>query len=126
MIAPPSLHPSGQHYRWVEGQDPNSLPLAPLPQWLLRQFRERSDHSGHSVGYWRDLVREGISEGARNNTIASFAGHLFWHGVAQELITELLLSWNKERCRPPLSDEEVIRTVESIARTHARQEDGSD
>jgi len=32
---------------------------------------------------------------------------------------ELMLAWNAVRCRPPLDDEEVIRTVESIARTHA-------
>jgi hypothetical protein len=33
---------------------------------------------------------------------------------------ELLLSWNRQRCRPPLPDDEVAATVASIARTHAR------
>jgi len=31
-----------------------------------------------------------------------------------------LLSWNAVRCRPPLSDDEVARTVDSIARLHMR------
>jgi len=126
VIAPPSLHPSGQHYQWVEGQDPDSLPLAPLPRWLLRRLQDHPGRPAHPIAYWRDLARQGVQQGERNNTIASFAGHLFWHGVDQDIVTELLLCWNRERCRPPLSGEEVIRTVESIARTHARQEDGED
>jgi len=121
VVAPPSLHPSGQHYRWVEGHDPESLPLAQLPEWLRQHLQEHSERSGHPLGHWRDLARQGVAEGTRNSTVASFAGHLFWHNVDQEVVTELLLCWNRERCRPPLPDEEVIRTVESIARMHTRQ-----
>ena len=65
-------------------------------------------------------MRRGVAEGERNNTIASLTGHLLWHGVDPEVALQLLLCWNRVRCRPPLSDDEVARTVESIRRTHVR------
>ena len=35
IVAEPSVHPSGQPYQWVEGQEPWSHPIAPAPGWLL-------------------------------------------------------------------------------------------
>jgi hypothetical protein len=67
-----------------------------------------------------------VAEGGRNNAIASLSGHLLWHGVDEQVVIELLLCWNRSRCRPPLSDEEVVRTVESIVRTHHRQHPDQD
>jgi hypothetical protein len=64
------------------------------------------------------LVKEGIQEGERNNAIASLAGHLFWHGIDPTVVLDLLLCWNAHRCRPPLPDDEVARTVDSIMRLH--------
>jgi hypothetical protein len=77
--------------------------------------------SGHPLAHWRALVREGVVEGERNSTVASLAGHLLWHGVDAQVAVDLLLAWNSVRCHPPLADEEVARTVESIARLHERQ-----
>lgn len=34
-VAPPSLHPSGQHYVWEASSHPDDLPLAPLPDWIM-------------------------------------------------------------------------------------------
>ena len=63
-----------------------------------------------------------MAEGARNDTIAAISGHLLWHGVDPDVVTELLLCWNRDRCRPPPSEEEVVRTVQSITRLHEREE----
>lgn len=35
VIIPPSLHPSGQRYAWVDGQSPNDLSLPELPTQVL-------------------------------------------------------------------------------------------
>ena len=51
---------------------------------------------------------------------ASLSGHLLWHGGDPEVVIELLLCWNRERCRPPLADEEVGGTAQSITRLHDR------
>lgn len=121
VVAPPSVHPSGRRYTWAAGRAPDAVSLAPLPAWLLHEV-DAAARAGHPPGYWRDLVRRGVGEGERNNTIASLTGHLLWHGVQPEVALELLLCWNRVRCRPPLPDDEVGRTVESITRLHQRRE----
>jgi hypothetical protein len=121
VVAPPSLHASGQRYTWVGDRTPELAALAPLPDWV-RQAVEEPGRLGHPIAHWRRLVREGVREGERNNTIASIAGHLLRHGVDAAVVMEVLLCWNRVRCRPPLVDEEVGAAVESISRLHARDE----
>ena len=35
IVAPPSIHPNGARYAWIEGRDPWSVPLPEAPGWLL-------------------------------------------------------------------------------------------
>lgn len=120
VVAPPSVHASGRRYEWEVSHHPDDTELAAMPGWMLRLALGEAPGRGHPVAYWRELVERGVGEGERNSTIASLAGHLLWHGVDQEVALELLLAWNRVRCRPPLADEEVAATVDSIARTRAR------
>jgi hypothetical protein len=124
IVAPPSLHPSGKHYRWVKGHDPKTISAAQLPDWLLHDLKENGKATGHPMSYWRRVIREGVPQGERNNTIASITGHLLWHGIDPDVVMELLLCWNEVRCCPPLSNEEVIRTVESITHRHEGHGEG--
>jgi hypothetical protein len=116
IVAPPSIHPSGRRYAWVNA--PGAVDLSPLPPALLERVAPRG-RRGHTVRFWRDLLAEGVAEGSRNDSIAALAGHLLWRGVDAHVVTELVLCWNRVRCRPPLADAEVVRTVASIARLHA-------
>ncbi|MGE5089911.1 MAG: bifunctional DNA primase/polymerase [Candidatus Levyibacteriota bacterium] len=115
VVAPPSVHASGRRYAWVAAQGPGECPLAPAPAWIgAPALRAR-----HTRRHWRDLVRAGVPEGQRNASLASLAGRLLWHGVDEEVVLELLLAWNRQRCRPPLPDEEVAAVVASIGRLHS-------
>jgi Primase C terminal 1 (PriCT-1)/Bifunctional DNA primase/polymerase, N-terminal len=116
IVAPPSIHPSGRPYTWAPGRAPDEMTLAPLPRWIMVPIR--GPRIGRSLSDWRCLVREGVAEGERNTTIASLTGHLLWHGVDPDVALELLLAWNRMRCRPPLDDAEVAQVVASIARLH--------
>lgn len=120
IVAPPSVHPSGHRYIWKRSHHPSSTPLADMPNWLIKEATSQAQRKGHPLTHWRMLVRQGVEEGERNNTIASMAGHLLWHDVDPRVVLDLLLCWNAVRCRPPLSDEEVARTVDSIIRLHLR------
>ena len=124
VVAPPSLHASGRRYRWRGGHRPEEAALAEPPAWLLRP--PGIARSGHPPAYWRTRVRDPAREGERNSTIASLAGHLLRHGVDPDVAAELLLCWNRVRCEPPLPDDEVARTVESITQTHRRQREDAD
>jgi hypothetical protein len=119
VVAPPSIHPSGRRYRWRRGHAPDEVALAEPPPWLLRA--PGAARAGHPLAYWRERVRRPVLEGERNATLASFAGHLLWHEVDPDVVTELLLAWNRLRCEPPLTDDEVVRTAASIAATHRRR-----
>lgn len=121
VVAPPSIHPSGRRYVWEPGHDPDARPLAQVPAWLLELLRP-PERRGHALDHWRQLLAEGVDEGERNATLASLTGHLLWHGVDPAVSLELLLGWNRLRCRPPLPDEEVARVVQSIARLHEREQ----
>lgn len=120
IVAPPSIHPSGRPYAWAAGHSPDQIALAPLPRWLYAL--PDGPRAGRSLADWRRLVHEGVPEGQRNSTVASLTGHLLWHGVDPEVALELLLAWNRVRCRPPLDDSEVAQVVNSIARLHAQEE----
>ncbi len=120
VVAPPSIHPSGRAYVWAHGEEAPQDPAA-LPRWMVSLIRRRSDHPGRGMRHWRRLAADGVGEGERNATIASFAGHLNWCGVDPDVIQELMLCWNRVRARPPLDDAEVVRTVESIRRTSTRK-----
>ena len=76
VLAPPSVHPSGKVYAWsVDGADT----FAPAPQWLLAKITapvRRGNTDAPPTESWRDLVRDGVGEGQRNDTITRLAGHL--------------------------------------------------
>ena len=38
VVAPPSRHITGDHYRWIF--DPDEAPLAPIPDWLVTKLTE--------------------------------------------------------------------------------------
>lgn len=122
-VAPPSVHASGRRYHWIDGLGLFEAPLAPCPDWLLELIGPQPENRapGRSPEEWRRLVSEGVEEGARNNAVASLAGHLLRRGVDPYVVLELALIWNRAKCRPPLDDEEVVATVNSIARREARR-----
>lgn len=120
VIAPPSVHPSGARYAWAAGVGPGDRAPAPMPRWLRLWVHDDPARPGHPAAHWRALAHEGVPRGKRNATIASFTGHLLWRGVDPAVVLELMLGWNRLRCRPPLPDDEVARTVESIVRMHER------
>ncbi len=121
IVAPPSIHPGGRPYAWAAGRGPDEVDLAPFPRWLAAPLR--GARAGRSLSQWRELVREGVTEGERNSTIASLTGHLLWHNVDPSIALELMLAWNRMRCHPPLSDEEVAAVVTSITRLHQAEAD---
>jgi archaellum biogenesis ATPase FlaH len=97
VVAPPSVHPSGAVYAWIDPQ----LPLPKLPRWILKPVRQQS-----------------ATEGSRNVSLASLAGSLARAGFPIEHAHDYFLStWNKKN-ETPLEESEVRQTVDSIYRTH--------
>ena len=107
----PAEHPSsGRRYcRSVDSADR----IADAPGWLLAQQKGATVSTTLSPE-WRALI-EGVSEGARNCSLAKLAGHLLRHHVNAFVTLGLLQAWNAVNCTPPLPAADVERIVNSIA-----------
>lgn len=107
----PSLHLSGKRYAWHPERHPFHVPLVNAPEWLLHgvQAVKRS-----SIEEWRELA-QGVSEGGRNEATAKYYGRLLRHHLDPVESLRLLIAWNRTWNDPPLSDDEVIKTANSIA-----------
>jgi len=106
VLAPPSIHPSGMRYEWLI---PPGEELPELPGWVLEKKEEIKEREPG----WVEEAIEGVEEGQRNDTLARLAGHYFGKKLSLEETKKILLDWNKKN-RPPLPEEEVLKTIESI------------
>jgi Bifunctional DNA primase/polymerase, N-terminal/Primase C terminal 1 (PriCT-1) len=111
VVAPPSAHISGGKYEWAVGKD-----LAPMPAWLLNALQQPCTKIASPSADWRELVRNGVTEGKRNAAAARLAGHLLRRYVDPHVTLELLMAWNSVRCAPPLAPPEIKTIVNSIAK----------
>jgi putative DNA primase/helicase len=125
IVAPPSVHPSGQPYRWLRGLSPKDLQLAELPEWILapmlsadaaRAAPEATEAPALPASGDQDASDGVVHEGQRHNFLVRLAGKLRAAGFSVEAIESALLIENARRCRPPLPE----REVQAIARSFAK------
>ena len=113
FIAPGSKHLSGKAYSWFEGQSPDEIKPAVLPEAWLTRLRPRVAPPVRRV---RGDGATDVLEGQRNSHLASVAGKLWRGGVSRDALLAALLSENEKRCRPPLDAGEVEKIANSIAK----------
>jgi hypothetical protein len=119
-IAPPSLHISGKRYVWE--RPPEQAMLAPLPAWLLAAARHpQAPGLATPAATWRELVRNGVGEGGRNDALTRLAGHLLRRDVDPLVTLEILSAWNAARCRPPLAESKIASIVARIGEREMRR-----
>lgn len=63
-----------------------------------------------------NTIGESIIKSTRNQTLASLAGSMRRRGIPQSIIEIALLDSNKQLCKPPLPDNEVLEIAKSISR----------
>src|SRR5215204_101942 len=117
VVAPPSVHPSGARYRWVEGHSE----IAELPAHLLEPESKVHDvtlkpenRSHRGTGFEDDGGP--IYEGVRNRTLFFMALALKDNGAGREEALQILLTQNEARCVPALDEQEVQSIVKSAFR----------
>lgn len=113
IVAPPSLHVSGERYEWALDFDPQLI--ADCPTWLIeRDLKKSRVH---------DLL-DGVAEGGRNGAAARVIGLILsdlpsteWesHGWPQAK------GWNSKN-NPPLGEEELRAVFDSIASREAKKQ----
>lgn len=109
IIAPPSLHRSGQRYAWEPAHDPDDVLLAPMPEWLVTLCRETTARP--------DLDASApIATGQRNRTLFRLGCSMRARGFAGQAILAALQVINATQCVPPLPGVEVRRIATSCMR----------
>src|SRR3989344_5201584 len=129
IVAAPSItkyidkegKPAGGAYEWVV---PPEDGIAEMPEWLLQKIQEQENKKED----WRALMKKDCPEGKRNGVAASIAGGLLrttaiekWEAVAWPTLQK----WNQERCKPPMSENELRTVYESISAAEQERRDAS-
>ena len=121
VLVSPSLHPSGRRYAWSVD---SASAFAAAPEWLIGMSTAVllfDTARPNDPAQWRDLIRNGIPDGCRNDRVTRLVGHLLGRHVDPEVALEIALAINDARCRPPLPRNEVIAIVDSIAGLELRK-----
>lgn len=112
VVAPPSVHASGNQYHWEMSADPfDGTDLAPMPLWMIKLILEDPKSKRTAKEVPRTVI-----EGGRNDALTSLAGSMRRRGMSQAALEAALLAENRERCQPPLDEEEVLKIARSVAR----------
>ena len=109
VVGSPSVHSSGNKYEWIKGRALGECKLAPVPAFLIVQGNENKTPLKN--------LYKGVSEGGRNEALARLAGSWANDGVPLEECISFANAWNEQNV-PPLSLDEVERTVKSIYNKH--------
>jgi DNA polymerase I len=110
IIVPPSLHVSGQQYKWKEGYSPKDLPPATAPEWLLTLIINASRRQNVQP------PDAPIPEGQRNSTLFANGCAMRRRGLSYDAILAALRVENEQRCNPPLADEDLQKIADSAAK----------
>lgn len=108
VVAPPSIHPNGNVYEWVVR--PSQIELADMPEWMIELLKEPEKPQ------IKPLQSAEIVEGGRNDYLTKMAGAMRRKGFSEDAIFSALSIDNREKCRPPLSDGEVLQIAKSVMR----------
>ena len=119
VVAPPSLHPNGNHYEFLN-------PLVPIKHIDslidigidLKQRHKSVTKSVTGQDNWITKALLGVGEGDRNNTCFKLAGYFKNHHPV-DITEKLLLEWNKKNT-PPLDEREILLSIKSAYKNPPR------
>ena len=116
VIAPPSIHPNGNEYRWEVSSRIGEVELPDVPLWLLERMKPRAAE--------RFELPAKVSEGKRNDTLYRLGRSLRARGLAEPEILAALTAANGQRCDPPLPVREIAEIAQSAATEPNRRDFG--
>lgn len=106
IVAPPSIHPNGNTYKWSE--DPIIYGFAEIDE-IVNAFL----HPLEDLGKGSFEIGSEIIEGERNHTLFKAACSLRDKGFDEQAIYSAIMAENQSKCVPPLDDGEINTLVKS-------------
>jgi len=117
-LVPPSLHPSGNFYEWIDIEsDWVTANFGELRGWLegwagVDAESAEPDNGDKRAGPLPDT----IGEGQRDTILTSLAGSLQRRGASHATIMAALTAENEARCKPPLAPRDIEKIARSVGR----------
>jgi hypothetical protein len=122
VVAPPSLHPNGNRYRWMNGSD--QLTPAEMPSWLIdllafEEAEQPSEAPANRIGDGGKWLQEALGKcaiGSRNATGLWLACQLRDDGLSQEYVEEIMRQYAAQvpQNRHRYTEQEAILTTQSV------------
>ena len=116
-VVPPSLHQNGRRYEWEIS--PGDCECAVADEAVY----EFIEHYRPSGAEYKQSVRRGtgaemiallpqeLPEGGRHEPLIKLIGTLNRYGVSDAHIMELIRAENEEKCKPPLTEDELNKEI---------------
>lgn len=123
VVAPPSIHPSGEPYEWSASPDDCEIADADDLVWEFLDYVRPSSTAGEGGGSKPPFELPGEITANRNDTLFRYASSLREKGLDEASIRVLVMDANERLCKPPLPVAEIDRT---IMRTVSRYEPGNE
>jgi hypothetical protein len=116
VLVPPSIHPSGREYTWSAATE-----FADAPHWLLdiitskgRPADKPEPVQATPPDAWVSFLSDGVDGSRRGSAVARLSGLLLRKFLDPMVTLELCRMFNRQRCNPPLADDEVTDIVGTI------------
>lgn len=113
IIAPPSIHPNGNRYKWLVSPKKDLAEANNLVYKLLEPPKEKksSNSKPKKEGF---KSPNSIMEGSRNDTLFRLACSLHEKGLSDEAIRQALIAENDNKSTDPLSEKEIESIFNSV------------
>lgn len=101
IVAPPSVHPSGTPYAWINDPSENAIADADA---RVSAF----------IKFVRGVQSNVIKKGGRNDAVHRYASGLRAKSMRTDTLRKRTHEFNYSNCEPPLSRAEVDKVVDSV------------
>ena len=107
IVLPPSMHPSGNRYTWVDDFNFDKISIANDIVCKLIC----ANHKSHGASAGNDNI---IPQGTRNDTLYRRGCSMQGRGLDDNVIYSRLAEINNRQCKPPIEDNELIKIYNSV------------
>lgn len=119
-LAPPSIHPSGNHYEVFEGKTWITISLSRMYEILAWIDPEGNGKETKKSEGWQESIFQGVCEGERNTALVKETGRLLGKKLSRSEILPVLLEANSN-FKPPLDETEVEAVLDSMIKKDSRK-----
>lgn len=107
IVLPPSIHPNGNRYTWVD--DFSIDKIVPANDVVYKLID--TNHKSPNASAGNDNI---IPQGIRNDTLYRKGCSMQGRGLDDNVIYSRLADINNKQCKPPIEDNELIKIYNSV------------